>query len=1146
MRHGSEHTDFAHLGVVSSFSTHHGTCPPDRLAARAADLGQGILALTDRDGVYGMVEHVRACQSAGIRPVLGCDLALASPDGGRVTLLARGRLGWATLCRLVTRAHAHTRAAPAPGHTGSLRVQGATGSPALPHAAVAEGSSGVVVLLGPGSDVGEAVARDRPTHARRLLARWKDAAEVAIAVADHDLPGQRRTARALLSLAAETRTLAVLTNAVRYPVAEDAEVAHVLDQARRWAPGGSRPGPATDQAYLKSGAEMLAVAERLCGGDAARARRLIAHTTALAASCTLDPDADLGMDDIHLPDVPHATDRLLRACEDGLIRVGLGHDPRALRRLSHEMEIIEGKRLSAYFLTVADAAARIRDKGIRCSIRGSGTGSLVNHLIGISAVNPLDHGLVMERFLSQSRSGLPDIDLDVESARRLEAYDAVFGGYPDGTACVSMMETYRARSALRDVGAALRLPPLEVDRLAKAFPHLRAGRIREAARELPELRRYDGAGLDDPATQDLFRLAERLDGLPRHVAMHPCGLVVSDASLRDRVPVEPSLAGYPMVQLDKNDVEPMGLIKLDVIGVRMQSSLAHARAEVERTTGRAPDLEALPRDEATYQMIGASLTLGCFQIESPGQRELLSRLRPTGMADLIADISLFRPGPVKGDMITPYLSARDGAPPALSLTPLLDDVLSETGGVVIWHEQIIALLHAMTSCGPDRAEAMRRRLGTVQGLADVREAFTSMAYDCGHDEETVERAWEIVASFGSFGFCKAHAAAFALPTYQSAWLKRHHPAAFYAGILTHDPGMYPRRVLVADARRFGVPVLGVDVNRSERSWRAERTPEGRWGVRASLADVRGITGAEVDRVLAERPFLSLPDAADRAHLSREALDSLVRVGAFDALCGVGSGAEGGPDGGGAVPGRHGTGTEAGPDRRDLLLQVSALERSRRTRTDRGQLPLPLDGTAPVRGSLPATTADERVSAELELLGYEVERHLLDGYADFLAFLAVHHRLVRAQDLHLVPAGEEVLVAGVKVATQTPAVRSGQRIIFATVDDATGLADLTFFSSVQHRCAATVFSSLLLAVRGRVRRAGSGMATLTASHAHDLADLHRVWEERGAAGLAEALRADPPATPARAPEGRAAWRSSPGPVPEAVRRLWHASPGSSGR
>ncbi|MES0833134.1 PHP domain-containing protein [Nocardiopsis tropica] len=1162
MRHGSEHTDFAHLGVASSFSAHHGTCPPERLAARAADLGQDVLALTDRDGVYGMVRHVDACRRAGIRPVLGCDLALDSPDGGRVTLLARGRTGWATLCRLVTRAHAHTRSAPGAGHgprpergpgpSGPPRVPeapGAPGAPALPHAAVAGDPSGVVVLLGPDSDVGEAVARERPSHARRLLARWKDAAEVAIAVADHGLPGQRRTARALLALAAETRTLAVLTNAVRYPVAEDAEVAHVLDQARRWAPGGSRPGPATDRAYLKSGAEMLAVADRLCGGDTARARRLIAHTAALASSCVLDPAADLGMGGLHLPSVPHASDRLLRACEDGLVRLGLGRDPRALHRLSQEMEVIENKRLPAYFLTVADAAARIRDKGIRCSIRGSGTGSLVNHLLGVSAVNPLDHGLLMERFLGHGRPGLPDIDLDVESARRLEAYDAVFGAHPGGTACVSMTETYRARSALREVGSALRLPPLEVDRLAKAFPHLRASGIREAARELPELRRYDGAGLDDPATQNLFRLAERLDGLPRHTAMHPCGLVVSDDSLRDRVPVEPSPAGYPVVQLDKNGVERMGLVKLDVIGVRMQSALAHARSEVERTTGRAPDLEALPRDEATYAMIGASLTLGCFQIESPGQRELLSRLRPADMADLIADISLFRPGPVKSDMVTPYLSARDGAPPARSLTPLLDGVLAETGGVVIWHEQIIALLHAMTTCGPDRAEAMRRRLGTEQGRADVREEFTSMAYDCGHDEETVERAWEVVASFGSFGFCKAHAAAFALPTYQSAWLKRHHPAAFYAGILTHDPGMYPRRVLVADARRFGVPVLGVDVNRSERPWRAERAPDGRWGVRASLADVRGVTGAEVDRILAERPFLSLPDAAERAHLSREALDSLVRVGAFDALSGVG----GGPD---AVPGPRagGTGAEppgegagqrgAGPpDRRDLLLQVSALERSRRTRTDRGQLPLPLEGTAPARGSLPATTADERVSAELEVLGYEVERHLLDGYADFLAFLAVRHRLVRAQDLHLVPAGEEVLVAGVKVATQTPAVRSGQRIVFATVDDATGLADLTFFASVQHRCAATVFSCPLLAVRGRVRRSGTGMATVTASHAHDLSELHRVWEERGAEALAEALRADPSAVPPGPPPGR----SAPGPLPGAARRrLWHASPGSSGR
>ncbi|GAB3697005.1 DNA polymerase III subunit alpha [Nocardiopsis oceani] len=1141
-----EHTDFVHLNSVSSFSTRHGTHPPAALVERAAELGQEILALTDRDGVYGVVDHVRACQRTGVRPVLGCDLALVpaepaptsgpSSPTGRVTVLARGSQGWASLCRLVTRAHTPRPEAPE--------------TPALTLEDVAAGAAGVVVLLGPRSDVGRAIAAERPGHARRLLDHWRATCEIAVEVFDHGLPEQRRTARGLLTLAAETHTLAVLTNAARYPKAEDAEVAHILDEARRRTVRGAPTGPAGDRAYLTGGAEMLAVAERLCGGDTGRARRMIAHTNALAASCALDPGADLGMDRVHLPDVPNASEGLLRACEDGLHRLGLERDPRARSRLAHELDIIERKRLSAYFLTVTDAATRIRDKGIRCSIRGSGTGSLVNHLVGISEVNPLDHGLLMERFLSQSRTGLPDIDLDVESARRLEAYEAVFGGYPDGTACVSMMETYRARSAIRDVGSALRIPPAEIDRLAKAFPHVRAGRIRDAARELPELRGYEGSGLDGPATRELFRLAERLDGLPRHTAMHPCGLVVSDSTLRDRIPLEPALSGHPMVQLDKESVEPMGFIKLDVIGVRMQSAMAHTRDEIERTGDESLDLAEVPADDAaTYAMIAASDTLGCFQIESPGQRELVSRLRPRDLADLTADISLFRPGPVAGDMITPYLAARSGEP-VETPTPVVSDILTETGGVVIWHEQVIALFHAMTACGLDRAEVMRRQLATERGLAEARQDFTTMALDCGHSRETVDLVWELVSSFGAFGFCRAHAVAFAVPAYQSAWLKRHHPAAFYAGILTHDPGMYPRRVLVADARRHGVPLLGVDVNRSGSSWRVERVDDGHWGVRASLSDVRGITSAEVERLLAERPFTSLTDTARRARPSRDVLDHLVRVGAFDALHGVGTG-----------PGA--------PDRRDLLLQASAWNRAHRggrgggdgDRTAPGQLPLAVEGATPAQGSLPPTTAAERVADELEVLGYETSRHLIDGHEELLAALAAGHRLVRARDLNRVTEGREVLVAGVKVATQTPAVRSGQRIVFATLDDGTGLVDLALFESAQGRAAAPLFGSWLMAVRGRVRRAkGSGLATLTVEDVHDLQVLDRAWTEEGREGLAAALRPNPeaPRRDGRGDGGRsvggrpvryangarlspyADLRSDPAP-----RALWHASPGSSG-
>ncbi|GAA1765659.1 DNA polymerase III subunit alpha [Streptomonospora arabica] len=1119
---------FAHLHTASSASMRHGTAPPHALVERAAELGMDMLALTDRDGLYGAVKHVRACERVGIAPVLGADLAVAAPEGGRVVVLARGRRGWASLCRLVSAAHA----------------AGARGVPAVSHAMVAEHAEGLVVLAGPESDVGLAAAEHRMERARRCLEAWREAAETAVELVDHYGPAQHRRATAMLRLAEETRTLAVLGNAVRYPRRSGAEVARVLDEARRWLPGGGAPSESGgSQAYLKTTAEMTEVAERICGPDRTAVRRLLAHTRALAASCRLDPGADLGMDRHHLPDIPAARERLWLTCREGMARLGLEGDRRARSRLAHELAVIERKGFCAYFLTVADIAHRIREQGIRCSIRGSGAGSLVNRLIGISAVDPLAHGLLMERFLTDSRTGLPDIDLDVESARRLDAYRVILDAYPDA-ACVSMMETYRARSAIRDVGSVMGIPPHEIDVLAKAFPHIRARQIRAACADLPELR---SGGLADYPVETLFRLAERLDGLPRHIALHPCGIVVSDASLGDRAPLEPSRIGYDMVQYDKEDVEEMGLIKLDVLGVRMQSAMTHALSEVERTGGARIDLDSLPDDDpATYAMIRSSATLGCFQIESPGQRELVSRLRPDSMDDLIADISLFRPGPVNSDMITPFIAARDGERDPEAPSPVLSRVLASTGGVVVFHEQVAAVLHAMTGCGLDQAEAMRRQLGTDEGKEEVRLRFTAMARDCGHSEPVVEEVWRILSSFGAFGFCKAHAAAFALPTYQSAWLKRHHPAAFYAGVLTHDPGMYPRRAILDDARRFGVAVLGVDVNRSGREWRVETAPQGGPGIRAALADVKGITDAEIDALAAGRPYASLNDAANRARLSRGVLEGLVRVGAFDSLYGI--------DEGSPHPG--------GPSRRDLLLRVSALDRAARRSLGGGQLPIALEAAAeePCDRGLPPMTPVDAVQAELEVLGYDASRHLLDCYAELTAALGALCGAVRARDLAAVPAGSQVLVLGVKVATQTPAVRSGQRIIFTTLDDATGLVDLTFFESVQERCAATVFGSWLLAVRGRVRRVGSGMATVNATHAYDLEELARIWHEGGegaAAALRERLEKDPESVPVSGVGGRRIRYANgyelstyadiaPAGAAAAPRKLWHASPGSAGR
>ena len=992
--------EFAHLHVASSYSLRYGTATPAALAARAAGLGMSALALTDRDGLYGAFKHVQACADAGIKPLLGADLALrAGADLGlragdgsdgmsRVTLLAAGRRGWASLCRLVSAAHEPP--AHQPARVGeSARVGDA---PAVTRDLIAEHAAGLVMLLGPASDVGQAVAARRADLARRALHRWRHlGVDLVIEVVDHlDHKSTFRAAR-LAELARDTRTPAVLTNAVRYLDPVDSLTAQVLDAARHLVPLGSpRLVPHNGRAYLASQQDMTAIAKRVAKamtgpGTASAATLLIGETDELARRCALDPARDLGVGSRHLPETKGTAydqyTELRERCEHAILHgryrtASAASRPRGVSRrraaetardrLDHELDIIAKTGMAAYFLTVADVADRIRDAGIRCAIRGSGAGSFINHLLGISAIDPLEHDLLMERFLSPIRNTLPDIDLDVESARRLDAYRIIFGRYgKERTACVCMMETYRARSAIRDVAAAMSLPPDEIGAIAKSFPHIRAKHITAALTELPELRR---SRLNQAQLETIFAIAQQLDGLPRHVAMHPCGVLLSDKTLLDRTAVQESGEGFPLSQLDKDDAEIAGVIKLDVLGVRMQSAMAHALTEISRTTGEKIDLDAMPRDDpATYAMIGRSETLGCFQIESPGQRELVKKLAPRDVADLIVDISLFRPGPVNSDMIGPFLRTRHGLAEPRYPHEKLEKALRETGGVVVFHEQVLRVIDVMTGCGLPEADLVRRHLSNDGGPERTAPWFRAQALARGFDPATVERVWQVVAAFGGFGFCKAHAAAFAIPVYQSAWLRRHHPAAFYAGVLTHDPGMYPKRVIVADARLSGVQVLPVDVNASAADWKAEnqenqektassrtsaaspppppspsrparpavpaadgplpgrprpgRSPARRLlestgplqalrlpgrsylpggrppvppggpqspaaspqAIRCSFREVKGISDAEVARIVSGQPYTSLRDFWNRAGVSRPVAERLVLIGALDSL-----------------------------------------------------------------------------------------------------------------------------------------------------------------------------------------------------------------------------------------------------------------------
>ena len=1128
---------FTHLHVASCLSSHFGTAWPEELAE--AQSGADAAALTDQDGLYGAVRHVRACMGLGLAPVVGADLLVE--DAGQVTVLARGHdqgMGWASLCRLISAAWR-----PRPGRrvsSGSANREAMSERTSL--RGMLHGDQGPTgwVLLGPLSDVGEAALDGNQPAALARLRAWTKLLPNGVCVeivCHYTRPGVAASlphAAAMLSLANQAGVPAVLTNAVRYLDPADAVTGDILDSAARLLPLGEFPAQPNAQAWLKPPDMMARIAAEVAdtaGLGAAGARTLLETTEQIGQTCHLDPAGDIGWQKPKLPSLeslglvgdPQAI--LTQMCRAGL-PPRYPNPPAAKRRLlldrlDDELGVIAHFGFATYFLTVSDIVARIGEMGVRVQARGSGVGSLVNYALGISTIDPIEHGLLFERFLGVRRETLPDIDLDVESARRHEICQMVARTY--GTYAVSAMASqnqYRARGAVRDAGTALGMDEAQIDRIAKAMWRLDAARIPAALETRPELAELADQARADPMIPRLLEAAGLIDRLPRHVSLHPCGMIVSDENLLSVTPTQPSGLGVDMSQFDKDDVDDLGLLKLDILGVRMQSAIAYALDQIWAGSGVRLDMAQIPHDdEPTFDLIRSTNTIGIFQIESPGQRELVGKMQPGTMADLVADISLFRPGPVKADMITPYLEAKLGFRYPVLAHPVLRPILAETHGVVIYHEQVLRILHAVMGVSLAEADALRRRLGTEADA--IEEEFRRLGAvrrdDRGKPVFTprqIDAIWGVLKSFGSFGFCKAHAAAFATTTYESAYLKAHYPTEFFSGLLEHDPGMYPRRLIFAEARRMGIPLLGVDINHSGEHYRVEvplvvrtrnscgqpdtpcagtgvlepepgtlhagiRTLEPepgtpRVGIRIPFTQISGISGAQIRRLIDAQPYTSIADVILRARPNRPILAKLAAIGAFDSL-------------------------EPERSRGDIIAHVRHLSAvAARHQPGPDQDTLPFDAPpaviltksgfpAPNRGPDRRPDPDSlsyQIDAELEILHADVSAHLLDPWRPFLDDLGVTY----ANDLLSCRANSTVLVAGVRVASGTPPTRTGKRVAFISLDDGTGISDVAFFDDAQHSAGSHLFTSTLMLVQGRTRRTGPRGISITATNAWDLMTL----------------------------------------------------------
>ena len=791
---------YAELHCHSNFSFLDGASHPEELAAQAARLGLAALALTDHDGFYGVVRFSEAARAAGLATVFGAELTLAAagprtgvpdPDGHHLVVLARDPAGYARLSRVIAEAHL------AGGEKGRPVV-------ALGDLAAAHGDHWQILTGCRKGAVPAALVSEGPGAARRQLDRLVAAfgkAHVAVELWDHGGPLDSARNDGLARLAVESGLDVVATNNVHYVAPSCFPRATTLAAVRAGRPLDELAGwlPASSAACLRSGAEQARRFARWPGA--------VARAGEIGTACAFD----LRLVAPRLPDFPvpagHSEQSWLVELVErgGTERYGprrAERVPGAWARLDHELAVIGSLGYAGYFLTVWDITEFCRRAGIYCQGRGSAATSAVCYVLGVTLVDAVTLDLLFERFLSPARDGPPDIDLDIESGRREEAIQYVYQRYGRRhAALVANVITYRARSAVRDVGKALGHGPDDLDRWAKATD-----------RGQPMAERHD---LPAPVR----RMAGEVLGFPRHLGIHSGGMVICDRPVIEVCPVEwARMPGRTVLQWDKDDCASAGLVKFDLLGLGMLEALHHTVDLVREHHGVDLDLGALPQEDAVYDLLCRADTVGVFQVESRAQMGTLPRVQPRCFYDLAVEVALIRPGPIQGHAVHPYIRRRRGTEPVTYPHPLLEPALARTLGVPVFQEQLMQIVIDVAGFSSAEADELRQAMShrrSDERMARLRgRLFAGMATR-GVGPGVAEKIFESLAAFSSFGFPESHALSFAYLVYSSAWLKLHYPAAFTAGLLNAQPmGFWSPQSLLADAKRHGVVVHRPDVNAS--------------------------------------------------------------------------------------------------------------------------------------------------------------------------------------------------------------------------------------------------------------------------------------------------------------------------------------------
>ncbi len=1007
---------YAELHCHSYFSLLDGASSPEALVAQAAALGLPALALTDHNAVYGAPRFLRAAGEFGVQPVFGAELTLVEDDAGdaaelpaehHLTLLVANEAGWHNLCYLISRA----------------RHNAPKGEARLPFAELTGCTNGLIALSGcRQSRIAQALwEHDVPKAARSAAGRYVDlfgSENFWIELQRHYLPGEHLLIPRLTALAKQLGVSYVATNNVHYAKPSNHRLQDVLVCIAHNTTLDAATGLCrlNSEYYLKSPAQMAALFPEH--------PEAVANTLRLAEQCCFVPD--YGLQDLpHFP-TPHGMSSsayLRRLCHEAI--PGRYSDPprRVYEQLQHELAIVDEAGLANYFLIVWDIVRFSRENGIRCQGRGSAANSLVAYLLAISPVDPLAHDLVFERFLSQERRVVPDIDIDFDAARREEVIQYIYNRYgADHTAMACTFVTFRARSAVRDIGKVLGLAPELLAQVARLLQRSEGGEDEE-----PE------AVESNAPLEMLLALSRQIEGFPRHLGIHSGGMIITGSPMMGRAPTEPAtMADRVVVQWDKEALEEVGLVKIDILGLRMLAAVSDAVKLIAESTGAAPNLDALTFDDpAVYEMIAQADTIGVFQVESRAQAQVLPKLKPVCYNDLVVSISLIRPGPIQGNMVHPYLRRRQKMEPVSYAHPLLEPALRETLGVILFQEQVLKVARDLAGFTPGEGELLRRALGAkraTEEIARFRTRFLSGAQANGVPLETAELIFTQLLAFGGYSFAKSHAAAFAVLVYQSGWLKRYHPAAFYAALLNNQPmGFWNAAVLVNELRRQSIPVLPVDIHESRAACHVVDH-----SIRLGLNYVNRLGEAHVERILAGRemrPFTTLADFCRRTRIPNSIVENLIAAGAMD---------------GWGIP------------RRQLIWELGTLH------DEQGTLELEF---APEEVHLPPLSAVEAMVMEQEVMGLSPGNHVMTFYRAALQ----ERGIAGSAEVSDAPNGRRVRAAGLLVVHQSPPTAKGFH--FLTLEDEDGMTNVVVRPDVYEQYQHIIHAHRLLLVAGEVQQEG---------------------------------------------------------------------------